>query len=153
MEFKSSADNFLIAYNFEKVSSISAELYGHGFSIFDLGEDELIENICQKVNSSNETYIFDFKYSANNQAQQLSTQRAVFIKFSNDLLYDFDLKPESNYDKLKQSICYEDIDFVEFKEFSRKYALHSSDRNKIVKQFPHELMKILEKKDGGGHRI
>ncbi|MFT5297447.1 MAG: hypothetical protein ACI9YH_003479 [Colwellia sp.] len=148
LEFKGSADKFLTAYKFEKVSSISSELYRHGFSIFDLGEDGLIENILQKVNSSNETYIFDYKYSANNQAQQLSTQRAVFIKFPNDLLYNFDLKPESIYDKLKQAIGYEDIDFAEFKIFSRKYALHSSDRNKIEKQFPHELMKVLETKDG-----
>ncbi|WNC67832.1 hypothetical protein RI845_15050 [Thalassotalea nanhaiensis] len=147
-KFQKSTNNFLSAYEFEKVTSIPSEIYRHGFSIFDLGGDELIENILQKVNRSCKTYIFDYKYSPNNQATQLTTQRAIFIKLSNDLLYNFNLKPEGVIDKIKQAIGYEDIDFDDFKEFSRKYALHSSERLKVEEQFPHELINILEKTDG-----
>lgn len=148
LTFNVLSNKFLVAYKFEKVITISSELYKNGFSIFDLGDYELIENILKKVNQTDETYIFDYKYATSNQATQLATQRVVFIKFSNDLLYNFDLKPESFYDKLKQTIGYEDIDFADFKEFSKRYALHSLERKKIEKFFPHELMKILAKKDG-----
>jgi hypothetical protein len=62
-------------------------------------------------------------------------------------MYNFDLKPEKIFDKIKQQLGYEDIDFQEFKEFSKKYALHSLDRETVEAKFPNELMKILQNRD------
>jgi hypothetical protein len=147
LKLQRSTDKFLTAYNFEKVISISSELYRNGFSIFDYNEYETVENIVKKENRTDEIYMFDFK-CAYNHGSRTATQRAIFIRFPNHSMYNFDLKPESVFDKIKQKFGSEDIDFQEFKEFSKKYALHSQDRKTIEANFPNELIKILENKDG-----
>ncbi|QBY04924.1 hypothetical protein E2K93_11255 [Thalassotalea sp. HSM 43] len=149
-DFKESADKFISAYGFKRVTSISSELHRHGFSIFDLDEDGLLENILLKTNASSDVYLFDFQYSIKDggRSSQSATQRVAFIKLNNDLLYSFDLKPESYFDKIKQAIGFEDIDFDDFKKFSNKYALKSSDKERVEKSFPQKLMKMLEEKEG-----
>ncbi|WP_394172043.1 hypothetical protein [Thalassotalea litorea] len=149
-KFKISADKFISTYGLERITSISSELYRHGFSIFDLDDDGLLENILIKTGSSDDVYIFDFKHVKKDggRTSQLATQRVAFIKLKNDLLYSFDLKPESYFDKFKQAIGFEDIDFNDYKVFSNKYALNSSDKEKVEKCFPQKLMKILEEKEG-----
>ncbi len=145
LEFQGLTSQFLTTYNFEKVTFISSDLYKQGFSIFDLNSYEQIENILKKNNRADDTYIFDFNYANNNGSV---TQRAIFIRFPNKTMYNFDLKPEKMFDKIKQKLGSEDIDFQEFKEFSQKYALHSLDRKTVEAKFPNELIKILQNKDG-----
>ncbi|TLU67502.1 hypothetical protein FE810_00675 [Thalassotalea litorea] len=149
-QFKESADKFISSHGFKKVNTISSNVYKKGFNIFALDDDGQIENILFKKVHSKDIYIFDFKYIINsgNGNSRTASQRVVYVQLPGELLYQFELKPEGFFDKVKQAIGFEDIDYDDYKEFSKKYALTALNKEIIERNFPPELMKELVNKNG-----
>jgi hypothetical protein len=155
-KFAVSKNQFIAKYSFIEEGYVYSEISKHGFSLIDRASgnygDFEATNVLRKLKGNDEFFIFDFqfipKHSDKSTASNLATIRVVLIKVKNRELFNFELLPESVFEKIKQVFGSSDIDFEKYPNFSKKYVLKSSEPDILKKTFPETLIEYLESKDG-----
>jgi hypothetical protein len=93
--------------------------------------------------------VFDYHFTVGGGKSQTVYHQTVCAVCDRRLrLPVFDLKPESIWNKLGALFGYEDIDFEEHPEFSRKYFLSGVGEAAVRALFRPEVRDTLEKRDG-----
>jgi hypothetical protein len=155
-KFAVSKNQFIAKYSFIEEGYVYSEISKHGFSLIDRASgnygDYKATNVLRKLKDNDEFFIFDFQFTPKHvdksTASKLATIRVVLIKVKNRELFNFELLPESVFEKIKQVFGSCDIDFEKYPNFSKKYVLKSSEPDILKKTFPETLMEYLENKDG-----
>ena len=150
-KFSVSKEHFLSKYAFIENGTVYRGLHKHGFNLLSrTNGDYEITNVISKLGDKEDIFIFDFlhtpKYTDKSTATKQATLRAVFIQFKVKELYDFELIPENIFQKIKQVFGATDIDFNEYKEFSKRYVLKGVNQALVRDRFPKSLVKTLEMK-------
>jgi hypothetical protein len=63
-------------------------------------------------------------------------------------LVHFNLHPENLFEKFKQLLGNEDIDFDDYPVFSKNYSLRAENKEIVVLNFPKELVEFIGSKKG-----
>lgn len=155
-KFAISKSNFMAKYSFAEEGYVYSDISKQGFLLIERASgtygDYEATNVLRKLIDNDEFFIFDFQYtpkhSDKSTAAKLATIRAVFIRFGDRNLPNFELLPETMFEKIKQLFGSNDIDFDEYPDFSKKYVLKSTEPGELKKCFPERLIQYLEGKDG-----
>ena len=148
-KFAVTKEQFISKYNFKESGCVFIEIHKHGFSLLSrahggYGEYET-DNVISKLGEKEDFYIFDFIHTPKNAGQSTAakqaTLRAVLILFKSKELYNFEILPENILEKIKQAFGSKDIDFEEYKQFSKMYVLKGQNHNQIRDRFPKSLVK------------
>ena len=155
-KFAVSKNGFMAKYSFSEEGYIYSDVCKQGFLLIDRASgsygDYEVTNVLRKLIDNDEFFIFDFQYtpkhSDKSTAAKLATIRAVFIRVGDRNLPNFELLPETMFEKIKQLFGSSDIDFDGYPDFSKKYVLKSTEPGELKKCFPERLIQYLEGKDG-----
>lgn len=154
--FSISRDKFISKYSFKEADSIFTEMHKHGFNLLSkasggYGEYEF-DHVISKSFEKEEFFIFDFVYTPKSQnkstATGQATLRSVLIKLKDRELFTFELFPENIFEKIKQAFGVADIDFDEYKQFSKMYVLKGDDETRVRNTFSQPLIRKLESTKG-----
>lgn len=93
--------------------------------------------------------VFDYSYTISSNNSSRTYRQTVYFRYSKALaLPHFVMVPEKWYHRIGTYFGMQDIDFVEYPEFSHHYLLQGSDEDYIRHHFNHpELIKFFDKQD------
>jgi hypothetical protein len=115
------------------------------FYLFSLGYSRRVNNMIRKSASGTDEAIFDYTYFTGGGKNRTRHRRTAYLFHSERLrLPAFALRPEHLFYKIGQLFGYQDIDFKQFPEFSRKFILRGKDQAAIVKLFTQEVISCIE---------
>lgn len=121
------------------------------FRLFKQGHSKKISNHFQLIDPmlDSKEQIFDYQYTiqAGNTPVR-KNQTVLFIQSRKLELPEFYLRPESWMDRLGRYLGWEDIDFVNHPDFSRKYFLKGEIEELIRDLFNDDVLHYFTLKDG-----
>jgi len=121
----------------------------HHFPLFNRGHSKRIRNLMEGSVDGIRVAVFDYHFTVGGGKSQTVYHQTVCAVCDRRLrLPVFDLKPESIWNKLGALFGYEDIDFEEHPEFSRKYFLSGVGEAAVRALFRPEVRDNLEKRAG-----
>lgn len=93
--------------------------------------------------------VFDYSYTISSKNNSRTYRQTVYFRYSKALaLPHFVMVPEKWYHRIGTYFGMQDIDFVEYPEFSQHYLLQGSDEDYIRHHFNHpDLIKFFDKQD------
>jgi hypothetical protein len=93
------------------------------------------------------TTLFDYSYTISSNNSSHTYRQTVYFRYSKELaLPHFLMVPEKWYHRLGTYFGMQDIDFVQYPEFSGSYLLQGGDEDYIRHHFDHpKLMKFFDK--------
>lgn len=103
------------------------------FELFSRGRRRQISNMLYRRDPllRTEVYIFDYYYRRGKGRSGDHRQTVFFVHSKFLALPQFEMKPENLLHKIGALLGFEDIDFEEFPEFSRRYRLKGPDESYI----------------------
>ncbi len=113
------------------------------FKLFSRGRQKKITNIIGKKSEMFEVdyRIFDYEYLIKTGKHAKSFRQTVFFVQSKNLgLPQFFMEPERLFRKIGKYLGLEDIDFVEYPEFSDQYWLEGEDEGQIRNAMSDEVL-------------
>lgn len=137
-----------LAFEFlDKDEGLLAEL--GGFNLFSQGRRRKMRNLLRGTSSDTEVSIFDYRYTVGG-GKNSTTHKQTAICFQSERLDlpDFELRPERWYHKIGTMFGYQDIDFSDFPEFSRKYILRGEDEQSVRDLFTAPVVEHFERLGG-----
>jgi hypothetical protein len=112
-------------------------------------DDDDKTNVFWKRNENEEVFIFDCEYLDKMSESGIKVSKtAVYFEFPDECLYHFNLHPESIFEKLKQLLGNEDIDFDDYPIFSKNYSLRAENKETVILKFPRNLIEFIGSKKG-----
>lgn len=113
----------------------------------------LIKGVIQRSGHHLTIAIFDYYYTVGNYNTLQSDDESKTFGQTVLLIYDdslqipnFSLRPEHLFDKVGHFFGYEDINFVDFPNFSRNYRLQGKSEAGVRSLFQANLLKFYEKR-------
>lgn len=112
------------------------------FKLFRVGHSkEISPLITSKVNDLEFASAFDYKYVVSSNNSSVTYRQTVFFRYSKSIaLPHFQLVPEKWYHRVGTALGMQDIDFVQYPEFSKNYLLRGMDEPYIRYHFEHPEM-------------
>src|SRR5437763_557831 len=129
------------------------------FGLFNQGHSKRIKNFmygeANGVKSAAFDYIYVTGYGKNSQTHY---QTVVYIEPANLRVPYFSVRPEGFFTKFLTAFGYQDIDFGQRPEFSKKYLLRGQDEQGIRQTFNDGLLSFFENYpgtsvDAGGNQL
>jgi hypothetical protein len=115
------------------------------FYLFSLGHSKHMNNVMRKSASGTEEAIFDYTHITGGGKNRRIHRNTVYLFQSERLrLPVFALRPEHLFYKIGQLFGYQDIDFKQFPEFSKKFILRGKNEAAIVKAFTQDVVSCFE---------
>lgn len=123
------------------------------FRLFKQGSGKKISPlILHKGDDLDFTSTFDYAYTVSTGKTTITFRQTVYFRYSKALaLPHFILVPEKWYHRVGSYFGMQDIDFVEYPEFSQQYLLRGKDEDYIRYHFDHPEMVRYFRKQGGLH--
>jgi hypothetical protein len=131
----------------------------HHFPLFNRGHSKRIRNLMEGAVEGLDVAVFDYRFTVGGgKNSHTYSQTVCAVRDRRLRLPVFELKPESIWNKLGALFGYEDIDFEEHPEFSRKYHLSGVGEAAVRALFRPEVRDALERREGlslqgGGDRF
>ncbi|MDQ7779076.1 MAG: hypothetical protein RDV41_05140 [Planctomycetota bacterium] len=119
-----------------------AATFGH-LEFFNRGHSRRSKNMLSVNKDGNMVRLFDYRYttgSGKNQSTHVSSVCTVEIQRE---LPGITARPEHFFDKIAAAIGWDDIDFEESPEFSKKFCVKSADKEFARKFFNKPMMDLL----------
>ena len=93
--------------------------------------------------------VFDYSYTISSNNSSRTYRQTVYFRYSKALaLPHFVMVPEKWYHRIGTYFGMQDIDFVEYPEFSQHYLLQGDDEDYIRHHFNHpELIRFFDRQD------
>ena len=129
------------------------------FALFNQGHGKQIRNMMYGEASGVKAAVFDYIYvTGSGKHRQTHHQSVVYLEPQNLGVPYFSLRPEGFMHKIFQAFGYQDIDFGQRPEFSRRYILRGQDEPAIRQAFTDGLLSFYESyadtsTDGGGNQL
>lgn len=121
------------------------------FRLFKKGHSKKITNHLLQTDPMLESkeQIFDYQYTIQaGNTPVTKKQTVLFIQSTTLELPIFYLRPETWMDRLSKYLGWDDIDFVQFPEFSQKYYLTGEEEDLVRKLFHDNVLHYFTMKDG-----
>jgi hypothetical protein len=100
-----------------------------------------------------EVVLFDYKYvTGSGKNQSVHRQTVAAFRVPGASLPAFQLRPESVFDRLASVLGFQDIDFPDHAEFSRRYLLRGKDESAVRAAFSPALIDFFEQLAAGDTR-
>jgi hypothetical protein len=129
------------------------------FGLFSQGHSKIINNMMYGEIDGVKAAFFDYKYTVGH-GKNSSTYRQSVVYFEprNLSLPFFSLRPEGVFHKLIAAFGYQDIDFGNRPEFSKRYLLRGPDEQAVRNAFSDAALGFYEMNqgtstDGGGNQL
>jgi hypothetical protein len=129
------------------------------FGLFAQGHSKLISNAMYGEIDGVKAALFDYKYTVGHgKNQSTHRQTVVYFELHNLNLPFFSLRPEGVFHKLIAVFGYQDIDFGNRPEFSKRYLLRGPDEQAVRNAFSDAALGFYEmhqgtSTDGGGNQL
>jgi hypothetical protein len=120
------------------------------FNLFKHGGGRKIEPlIITREDDLAFTCMFDYTYTISTGKSTATFHQTVYFRYSKALaLPHFVMVPEKWYHRVGTYFGMQDIDFVEYPEFSRNYLLRGSDEPYIRHHFNHpDMVRFFDEQD------
>ena len=120
------------------------------FKLFKEGVSKKIEPlIITKEDDLAFTCMFDYTYVISNGKSSTTYRQTVYFRYSKALaLPHFVMVPEKWYHRVGTYFGMQDIDFVEYPEFSQNYLLRGADEPYIRHHFNHpDMIRFFDQQD------
>jgi len=100
--------------------------------LFDRGGTKAVINVMRNPNAPNDPVLFGYQYLLGNDRTSGEQTQTVALEKNSKTLPNFELRPERLHHKIGSLLGYQDIDFADRPEFSRKYLLRGDDTSKAI---------------------
>ncbi|MFK7934260.1 MAG: hypothetical protein AB8G22_12180 [Saprospiraceae bacterium] len=117
------------------------------FRLFKRGRRKTIENVIRSVDQMLETEVnvFDYRYTVSSgKSTKTHKQTVFFVRSKNLALPEFLMKPETILHQMGEWLNFtQDIDFVDFPEFSKQYLLQGEDEEYIRYKMTPQVLRYF----------
>jgi len=111
------------------------------FSLFTQGRDRTAWNIMSGQTEDEQLMLFDYRYTVGHGKNKSTVKRTVVCIDSPHLdLPQFEIRPETWFDKITQLFGAQEVDLENFPEFSRRYYLVGHPKQ-VTQLFAEPLVK------------
>jgi len=139
-----------IAYKLDMTYSEGDEwgnmAYLEDFNLFGKGRRRRILRSLNKMDDWQESnlYVMDYEYKRGKKRKGKYKRQTVFFIKSKQLgVPEFFMQPERFVHRVAAKLGFEDIDFVEHPEFSKKYHLKGPDEERIRNTFDEKIIRFF----------
>jgi len=107
-----------------------------GLPLFERGHGRRVRNVLQGTTAGHAVTVMDYQYTiGSGKNSQTHSQTVAVFPGSGQGLPDFELGPENFLHKIGQVFGYQDIDFEDDPEFSKRFLLRGEDEARIREVF------------------
>ncbi len=148
-----------IGWNFAATAPLNMIAGLERFALFNQGHNKEIRNFMYGETSGTKAAVFDYLYIVGyGKNRQTHYQSVVYLEPGNLSLPYFSLRPENFLHRIISAFGYQDIDFGQRPEFSRRYILRGQDEPAIRQVFNDRVLSFYEAypetcTDGGGNQL
>lgn len=115
-----------------------------GLQLFNQGHSRTLKNLMRGTTMDTEVAVFDYRYTVGSgKNQHTKKQTVVHLRSSKLNLPIFTLSPENIMHKIGGVFGYQDIDFEQHPDFSRRYLLRGQDESRIRLVFNDPLINFF----------
>jgi hypothetical protein len=149
----------MMGWAFTAVGNFSMIPNMESYNLFSIGHSKEIQNMLYGEIDGGRAAVFDYFYAVGHGKNRSSYRQTVAYFQSNNLrLPFFSLRPENVLHKLFGAFGYQDIDFAQRPEFSKRYLLRGQDEQNIRNVFSDRILSFYETNqrlstDGGGNQL
>jgi hypothetical protein len=118
------------------------------FPLFNLGHSRRARNLMEGRVGDCPVCLLDYRYTVGAGKHQHTWRQTVVVVPAAAGLPAFQLSPESFLHKIGQLFGYQDINFAENPEFSRRYLLRGPDEAAIRAAFPPDVLEYFARHQG-----
>ena len=129
------------------------------FNLFNQGHSKNIRNMMYGQMNVVKMALFDYQYTVGSgKNRHTYFQSVIYFETPKLQLPGFTLSPEGLFHKLISSLGYQDIDFGNRPEFSKRYLLRGPDEMAIRQTFADQVLAYYEANqglhtEGGGSQL
>ncbi|MBN2104648.1 hypothetical protein JW835_11465 [bacterium] len=128
-------------FTFQDKAGLEVIPLSNEFHLFSRGHSKRVQNFMQKSGLDSEEAIFDYIYTTGSGKNRSIHRQTVYLFHSDRLhLPVFAVRPEHVFHKIRQIFGYQDIDFKQYPEFSKKFILRGKDEAAIDKIFTQDVI-------------
>ena len=149
----------LLGWQFSEAAGLNWIPNLEKFALFSQGHSKSISNAMYGEIEGVKAAVFDYHYTVGSGKNQSTfNQSVVYFEPRNLNLPFFSLRPEHVFHKLIAAFGYQDIDFGNRPEFSKRYLLRGPDELAVRNLFNDALLGFYEMNqglsaDGGGNQL
>jgi hypothetical protein len=127
-------------FAYEEQDSFGIRAYFKDMKLFRIGGSKKALNMMQRSEAEfNHSGMFDYHYTVSTGKSSRTFKQTVYFRIQNDLMLPaFKLFPEQWYHQIGKWFGMQDINFVEYPEFSKNYLLQGPQPEFIWKLFQDE---------------
>jgi hypothetical protein len=119
------------------------------FTLFNHGQSKQIKNFMYGEANGVKAAMFDYVYvTGSGKNRTTHFQTVTYLEPANLRAPYFSLRPEGFFTKIMTAFGYQDIDFGQRPEFSKKYLLRGQDEVAIRQTFNDQLLSFFETYQG-----
>lgn len=129
------------------------------FNLFNTGHSKSIKNMIYGQINGAKAAIFDYRYTVGHgKHSHTYSQSVLYFESPRLQLPMFTLSPESFMHKFISALGYQDIDFGNRPEFSKRYLLRGQNEQDIRRTFQEQILSFYEANqglhtEGGGSQL
>ena len=148
-----------LQWNFAETAPLNMIAGLEHFALFSQGHSKRIKNFMYGEANGVKAAVFDYVYvTGYGKNSQTHYQTVVYLEPGNLRVPYFSLRPEGFFTKFLTAFGYQDIDFGQRPEFSKKYLLRGQDEQGIRQTFNDGLLSFFESYQGtsvdaGGNQL
>lgn len=138
-----------LAWNFSADAPLTMIAGLDHFALFNQAHSKRIKNFMYGEANGIKAAVFDYIYvTGYGKNSQTHYQTVAYVEPPNLRLPYFSLRPEGFFTKFLAAFGYQDIDFGQRPEFSKKYLLRGQDEQAIRRTFNDPLLAFFESYEG-----
>ena len=119
------------------------------FGLFSKGRSRSISNFMAGQKDDVRAAVFDYRFTVGSgKSQSILRQTVVYLRSPALALPTFSVRPENVFHRIGGVFGYQDIDFPERPEFSRRCLLRGPDEFAVRAAFGPEVTRFFERDDG-----
>ncbi|HEX8748153.1 MAG TPA: hypothetical protein VF717_13345 [Pyrinomonadaceae bacterium] len=148
-----------MGWAFAPVAQLAMIPHSGYFNLFNTGHSKSIKNMIYGQINGAKAAIFDYRYTVGHgKNSHTYTQSVLYFESPKLQLPMFTLSPENFMHKFISALGYQDIDFAQRPDFSKKYLLRGQDEQAIRRTFQDNILSFYEANqglhtEGGGSQL
>lgn len=115
------------------------------YFLFGLGHAKRAKNVIASEKPDFDVAIFDYRYTTGSgKNQSTHNQTVVRVRTAGLDLPHFEVRPENFFHKIGGMFGYQDIDFEDYPDFSKRYLLRGDNEEAVREAFSEEVIRFFE---------
>lgn len=138
-----------MGWSFTPVAQLGMIPYSGSFNLFSQGHSRSIYNMIYGQMSGAKAAVFDYRYTVGHgKNSHTYNQTVIYFETPKLQLPLFTLSPENFMHKFISALGYQDIDFGNRPEFSKRYLLRGPNEQEIRRAFTDNILAFYEANQG-----